>query len=101
MNDMIRIDPDELSIIAKGLRQLGEEMELLRRELWLAQYRLSCNGAQLIEMHLMHLQRSMDDIMQRMQETSEDIIFSADQFSGCEHLVKRYFLEGRLWQDDI
>lgn len=92
VNDVIRIDQDELIVLAKGLRQLDEEMELLRSEIRLSQYHLSGKELQLIEMQLMNIQRRMDDTMQQIRMVAEDIILLTDKFSRCEHFVKQYFI---------
>ncbi|MGN0996878.1 MAG: hypothetical protein ACI4PG_08200 [Candidatus Ventricola sp.] len=94
MSDRIRIDLDELTVIARDLRRLVQEVEELCGELRLVQYRLTADASSVIDTRQADIRLRMDELMQRAQEAAEDVDRLADAFDRCEIAIKRRMLAG-------
>lgn len=90
MNDVIRMDTAEMERIARKLRRLADEMDVLTGMVRRAQYRLETTPTARLETLCATLEMRMRLLTQIIFEIEQSVEEVAGMFSRCEEsLVRR------------
>lgn len=93
MGDTIRVDVDELAVIADRLRGMVLDIDRLGDELRTTWHHLPEGVEKEMYLELEKLRRAMAQIADRTGETAVHVMQAAEDFAGCEHAAGKRFME--------